>query len=156
MDNMSQPKHNQDFNLDDRLADFTDDVLDGKKQDEMPDREEELLQLKETILHLRTSFPPIEINEARTKQMYVRLKNRIKREEQEIKPAWWKRLFSSPQFVLVGTALGLLLIFVLIFPSLTPAGSSTSATALTPVSGPIAAAVLTGLILIIVWIKRRK
>jgi len=152
---MSRPNSPLKSNLDDRLADFTDDILEGRTLENAPGSEEEMLELKETVLRLRTSFPPVNVDEARVKQMYVRLRNRMKREEQNPIP-FWKKFFFNPQFGIAAGVLGILIIFILISPSLTTAGSSTAATALNSAFGPIAVVGLAAVILIIFWIKRRK
>lgn len=153
---MSRPNNTLKSNQDDRLADFTDEALVGQGQQSASTVDEELLLLEETVLRLRTAYPPVTLDEARVKQMRVRLKNRIKREEQEAKQPFWKKWLSLPQAGIVMGALSLLIVFILVFPSLTTAGSSTTATALTPTQGPWVAAGLAGVILFILWIKRRK
>lgn len=154
---MSQSSNPLKPNLDDRLADFTDDVLEGRKQDSVSELEDELLQLEKTVLRVRTAFPPVNVDEARIKQMQVRLKNRIKREEEEARQPFWARLFSTPQYAMMVGAVGLLIIFLLASPALMiPAGSSTSASATNPAIGPVAAVGLSVVIILILWIKRRK
>jgi len=153
---MSQSSNPLKPNLDDRLADFTDDVLEGRKQDSISGMEDELLQLEKTVLQLRTAFPPIQVDEARAKQMQVRLKNRIKREEEEESLPFWKKLFATPQYAMMVGVVSLLIIFLLVFPTTTSPGSSTTATALDPAIGPFAAVGLAAVIIIILWIKRRK
>lgn len=153
---MSQSSNSPKPNLDDRLAEFTDDILEGRKQDSVSGMEEELLQLEKTVIRLRTAFPPINVDEARTKQMQVRLKNRIKREEEEASLPFWKKLFSTPQYATMIGVVGLLIVFLLVFPVTTAPGSSTTAAALNPAIGPLAAVGLAAVILIILWIKRRK
>ena len=153
---MSQSSNPLKPNLDDRLADFTDDVLEGRKRDSVPGMEDELLQLEKTVLRMRTAFPPVDVDEARIKQMQVRLKNRIKREEEEAGQPFWARLFSTPQYAMVVGVVSLLIVFLVVFPTTTIPGSSTTATALNPAIGPIAAVGLAAVIIILLWIKRRK
>jgi hypothetical protein len=157
MDKMSQSSNPLKQNLDDRLANFTDDVLEGRKQDSISGMEEELLQLEKTVLSMRTAFPPINMDEARIKQMQVRLKNRIKREQEEASLPFWQKLFSTPQHAMMVGVVSLLIVFLLVSPSVTvPTGSSTTATAINPAIGPLAAGGLVAVIIIILWIKRRK
>lgn len=153
---MNRPRHTLKSNQDDRLADFTDDVIEGHVQQSASNVDEELLLLEETVLRLKTTYPPVTLDEARVKQMHVRLKHRIKREKQEADQPFWKKWFSSPQIRIAAGALCLLIIFVLVFPLIPAAGSSTTATALTPAQRPLVAAGLAGVILLILWIKRRK
>jgi len=153
---MSQSSNPLKPNLDDRLADFTDDVLEGRKQDSVSSMEEELLQLEKTVLRMRTAFPPIDMDEARIKQMQVRLKNRIKREEDQTSQPFWARLSSTPQYTMVVGVVSLLIIFLLVSPTVINTGSSTSAAATNSAIGPLVAGGLAAVIIIILWIKRRK
>jgi hypothetical protein len=156
MDEMSRTKQTFNPNHDDRLAEFTDEVLEGRAQQTASNTDEELLLLKDTVLRLRKAYPPVSLDEARIKQMHVRLKNRMRREAQDEEQPFWKKWLARPQAgVLIG-ALGVLLIFVFASPYLNAAGSSTTAIALTPVQGTFAVLGLTLVIVLILWIKRRK
>lgn len=144
-------------NLDDRLAEFTDEVLAGRMQQAVSGADEELLLLEETILRLGKTYPPISLDEARIKQMQVRLNNRIKRLAQDDQQPFWKTWLIRPQTRMVIGALGLLLVFLLVSPYLTAAGSSTTATAFTPAGGTIFLAF--GLVVVaalLYWIIRRR
>lgn len=154
---MSRPDQNLKSNQDDRLAEFTDEVLEGRMQQPASNVDEELFLLEETVLRLRNTYPPVSLDEARVKQMHVRLKNRLRRETQDDEQPFWKKWLTRPQVRLAVGALGLLLLFVLASPLLTPAGSSTTATALASSQGKfVTAGLVTALVLIILWIKRRR
>ncbi len=121
------------------------------------DVDEELFQLEETVLHLRKTYPPISLDEARIKQMQVRLNNRIKRQALDDRQPFWRTWLTRPQTRMVIGALGLLLVFLLVSPYLTAAGSSTTATAFTPAGGTIFLAF--GLVVVaalLYWIIRRR
>lgn len=118
--------------------------------------DEELFLLEETILRLKHAYPPFSLDEAHVKQMHVRLKNRLRRESQDDEQPFWKKWLTRPQARLVIGALGLLLVFVLASPLLTTAGPSTTATALTSAQGKFVAAGLVVVMMLILWIKRRK
>lgn len=151
-------KHS-DLQQDDQLADFADQVMQGKhgKLSASPSTDD-LLVLKETILRLNNSLPPASLDEATVKQMHVRLKARIRREEQYVKPSFWKKWFGreiSPQLGLAFAAMAVLIIAIVSFPSLTNLSSSTAGTASTPVNLFVAAG-LAGVFLLILWVMRRK
>ncbi|MBL8103509.1 MAG: hypothetical protein JNM02_13325, partial [Anaerolineales bacterium] len=115
-------KHS-DLQQDDQLADFADQVMQGKhgKLSASPSTDD-LLTLKETILRLNNSLPPASLDEATVKQMHVRLKARIRREEKDVKPSFWKKWFGreiSPQLGLAFAAMAVLIIAIVSFPSLT-------------------------------------
>jgi tetrahydromethanopterin S-methyltransferase subunit E len=88
--------------------------------------------------------------------MQVRLKNRIRRETQEAEQPFWKKWFSHPQTRVFAGVMSILIVFLIASPYLTSAGSSTTATALTPAHGTF---IMLGVILVLVlilWNKRRK
>ena len=156
---MSLQNTSQEIYLDDRLAVFTDDVLVGKAK-AASDPDKDLLQLKQTILLLKNAYPPAEVSDAQIKQMYVRFKNRTKRENMEPKLPIWRwwlgRLQSHPLTRLTAAMVGILLVFVFLVPVFSPAGSSITATALNPVQGSLALGVGGAVIILYVWIVRRK
>lgn len=153
---MSQPNQSLKSNLDDRLADFTDEALAGRMQQSASRADGRLLPLEETVLRLKNAHPPAALDEARVKQMLVRLKSRIRRETQETERPFWKDWLTRPQARMAAAVLSVLLLLALAFPFLTTSGSSTTATALTPAQGMYAAAGLAVVIVVILWIKRRK
>jgi hypothetical protein len=156
MNEMSRTQTSQNPNLDDRLAEFTDDLLEGRMQQTASTTDEDLLLLEDTVLHLSKTFPPISLNEARVKQMQVRLKNRIRRETQEAEQPFWKKWLSHPQTRVLAGVMSILIVFLIASPYLTPAGPSTTATALTPTHGTF---IMLGVFLVLVlvlWTKRRK
>lgn len=140
------------LNKDNQIADFTD----GKRTASSSDLD--LIQLEETILRLKKSMPSERIDSATSKQMLVRLKARIKREEEAPKVSIWKRLFefqSNPQ---VGAILAVAMIIVLAVVSI-PAiqagngaiiGTASNTNSLLVVGG------LIGVMLVVYWFARRK
>ena len=147
---------------DDRLADFTDQVIEGKLKQVESNVDEELLGLEETILRLKRTLPSSSLDQAAVKQMQVRLSARIKREAQQEQPPFWKKLAEAifrPQF---GMAFAVMLVFVtlVIFsPSLTATGSTPlTGTALTPSStrNILIVSGVAAVILIFAWTKRPK
>lgn len=157
MDEMSQIEQHSKPNLDDRLAEFTDEALAGRMQQAASDADEELLLLEETILRLRKVYPPISLDEARIKQMQVRLNNHIKRLAQDDQQPFWKTWLTHPQMGAVIGALVLLLIFLLASPFFSTAGSSATATAFAPTQSTVFLAVgLVAVAALVYWITRRK
>lgn len=144
---------------DNRLADFADQVLNGKLKQAESNVSEELLGFEETILRLKHSLPSTPLDQATVKQMQVRLNARIRRERQEAKQPFWKKWF-EPQFRLqYGMAfavIALLIALVIFSPASPSAGSSITATALSPTENIFIAGILAGVILIFLWIKRPK
>ena len=156
---MNQPSKHPNSIQDNRLADFTDQVMEGRIKQVEPDVDEELLNLEKTILRLNQTFPHTALDEATVKQMHVRLNARMRREEQETKQPFWKKWFepqSRLQFGMVFIVMALVIVFVTFPPSFTATGSSVAATALTPLQSSTIVVALAGVILVFLWIKRRK
>ena len=100
---------NESTEKDNELAEFTDRILKGRIEPFASTSDEELLSLEKTLLRLNDAFPPLSLEDARSKQMLVRLKARMRREEEEqaARPSFWKRLFdfqSNPQVGLLVAA----------------------------------------------------
>ncbi len=146
---------------DQELADFTDRVLQGRIDPAASTSDEELLSLEKTILRLTDAFPPEPLDDAKAKQMLVRLKARIRREEQEqaAKPSFWKKLFdfqSNPQVALLVTVVAVVMLAIVILPTVgQPSGSPVSGTAVSGTSF-LTVAGLAGVLILIYWISRRK
>jgi hypothetical protein len=144
---------------DNELADFTDRVLQGKIDHNASSSDGELIGLEKTILRLTNAFPSDPLEDAKSKQMLVRLKARMRREEEAAKPSFWKRLFdlqSNPQVGLLVVAAMVVVLLVVSLPSIQqPPGSSVSGTS---ISGTSLFTVLglAGVLVIIYWISRRK
>ena len=156
---MSLQNENLEIHLDNRLAAFTDDILVGKVK-AVSDPEEELFQLKQTILRLKSAYPPIEVGGAQIKQMYVRLKNRTKREDIKPKLPVWRQWLGSlqtrPMAQLTAAMVGILLVFIFLAPTFSSAGSSIAATAMHPIQGFWVLVLGSAVIILFVWIVRRK
>jgi|SRR5688572_15751136 hypothetical protein len=149
-----------DSNRDERLADFTDRVLNGQVNAAESTADPELHNLEETILRLNRILPQTSLDEAAVKQMWVRLNARSRREAERGEQSFWKRWFLPnqvrPQF---GMALGLvtlILLLAVVIPSFATGGSFTTATALTSSQGLAMVFLLAGVIFLVFWIARRK
>lgn len=157
---------NKKFTQDEELSEFTDRVLKGQMNHSVSNSDEELRGLEETILRLHNNMPSSSLEESTKKQMLVRLNARIRREkEQPQKMSFWAALFNSqwlrnpsrPQFA---TAVGILVIVitaVVVSPSLSGSsgGSTIIGTAFSGSNGFILPAILLGLIVLILWLKRK-
>ncbi len=155
---MDQTNEHSNPQQDDQLADFTDQVLKGRLKSSASPSTDDLPGLEETILRLNSSFPQKPLDDATVKQMHVRLKSRIRREEQNEKTSFWKKWFgreSTPQLGLAFAVLAILVVALVSSPSLRNSGSSSTGTASTPVNLFVAAG-LAGVFFLLYWFTRRK
>jgi LPXTG-motif cell wall-anchored protein len=139
-------------NKDNLIADFADSKRTASSSDP------ELVRLEETIQHLKQSMPTSSINSATSKQMLVRLKARIKREEEAQKPSIWKRLFdfqSNPQVGMILAVAMVVIIAIVSVPSLQLSGGAVTGTAGNS-NSILFAGVLVLVLLVAFWFTRRK
>ncbi len=150
--------------LDDRLADFTDQVLAGKTEQSASRADDELLSLEETILRLNQAAPRVELNETEIKHMYARLNARIRRESGQAKPTFWQKWFTGqrayshprPQAAIMALILILGALALLITPMFSAGGPTLTATAFANTQTILTLGALAGVILLALWINRRK
>ncbi|NWF64000.1 MAG: hypothetical protein HXY38_06810 [Chloroflexi bacterium] len=151
--------YNESTENDNELADFTDRLLSGKSAPSVSTSDEELLSLQKTVLRLHQAFPPEPLEDAKVKQMLVRLKSRMKREEQTAQPCFWRRFFdiqSNPQMALLVAAAAVVVLVIVSLPALQqPAGSSVSGAAFSKTS-LFTVAGLAVVLFVIYWFSRRK
>lgn len=155
---MDQKNEQTNPQQDDQLADFVDQVIKGKMKISASNPTDDLSGLEETILRLNSSFPQDPLDEASIKQMHVRLKARMRREEQSVKPSFWKKWFGvevTPQLGLAFAALAVLVVALVSSPSFKTSGSTITGTASTPVNLFVAIG-LVGVFFILYWFTRRK
>lgn len=149
-----------DTNKDNHLADFADQVLQGKINTSASSSDADMVRLEETILRLKNTLPSNAPDIAKSKQMLVRLKARIKREEETEKIPFWKKLFdfqSNPQVGMLVVIAAVLILAVITVPSLELGGSSnpTTGTANNNTNFLIGGGIV-GVLLLVYWIFRRK
>ncbi|HMW03405.1 MAG TPA: STAS domain-containing protein, partial [Acidobacteriota bacterium] len=111
------------------------------------------------LLRLDRAFPKKIIEDATSKQMLVRLKARMRREEQVEKPSFWKSLFnfqSSPQMGMALAVLAVLVLAVIAAPVLTSTTGTATGTASSSTSLPIVAGMVVLLLLALYWFGRKK
>jgi hypothetical protein len=157
---------NKNFSQDEELSEFTDRVLKGQMKHTASDSNEELRSLEETILRLHNNMPSSSLEESTKKQMLVRLNARIRREKEfPQKRSFWASLFnmewmqnqSRLQFAGAIGVIALIITAVVFSPGLIETGGNTTiGTALSGSSSFILPTVLLGLIVLILWLKRRK
>lgn len=157
-------KTNNDSELDNKLADFTDRVLAGKSGQLDSNADEELQGLEETILRLKRAMPQIEASKSKLEQIESRLAARLRNEEKNMALPFWRKWFEwnrkygkfRPQ---VAVMVGLLVVIALawlgtlFFPV---NGSVVSAAAIARSRTALTALALIGLILLLGWINRSK
>lgn len=110
-----------DIDKDNHIADF----VDGKTASS-PDPE--LVLLEDTILRLKQGLPNKTLDSATSKQMLVRLKARMKREEESANIPFWKKLFdfqSNPQVGMLIAISAVLILAIVTIPSLQTGGGAT-------------------------------
>lgn len=110
-----------DIDKDNHIADF----IDGKTASSS---DPQLVQLEETILRLKHGLPNKTIDSATSKQMLVRLKARMKREEETASIPFWKKLFdfqSNPQVGMLIAISAVLILAIVTIPSLQTSGGGT-------------------------------
>lgn len=155
---MSQQNELNDPKKDNLLADFADRVMEGNAVQIASSPDEELVSLEKTVLRLNDAIPPASVDEASVKQMLVRLKARVRREEQAATPSFWKRLFDIQSNLQIGMILAAVAVLVLVFisvPALQPGGSAVSGTAFSGGNILIAGGLITVLVLVY-FLSRRK
>ena len=140
-----------DINKDNQIADFAD----GKRTASSSDPE--MVSLENTILSIKKNLPSEAPDSATTKQMLVRLKARIKREEEAPKVSIWKKLFdfqSNPQVGMILAVATILILAVVTIPSIQGngiiTGTASSTNSILVVGGVIV------VILLGYWLARRK
>ncbi len=155
---MTQLKNDPSKIQDDQLAEFTDQVLAGKITQTASNADEELLALEETVLRLKTAFPPSQLNKSTINQMQTRLNARMKKEREAERQPFWQKWFSGsnarPQFAMALAAVAMVALLVVFLPNEAP-GSSTTATAQASPQNYIAVIALLAVVLIL-WNMRRK
>lgn len=156
--NNSSNQNNSEQN--DRLAEFTDEVLAGKVEQSDPRSDDELRSLEETILRLKHAVPQIELDEATVNHMQARLNARLQHENRRTNLSLWQKWFrarrSHPQMIFAFGALLILVFAIFIAPLLTRTGPSTTAVANRPSPFVLIVATLAGVGLLIIWINHRK
>lgn len=149
---MTQPtKSNQD--LDERLADFTDHLLEARTAADTPSNDE-LRGLQDTILRLNRAFPPGTLDEQTRQRMQMDFKARVRKDGPSAGPAWRSQQ-SRQRLILVLSTILLLVIFILA-PFLSSGSGNAQGTAGLQTQTLALWIVFGGVIAFILWLGRRK
>ncbi len=155
---MSQLSDSPQMTEDERLADFTDRAMAGEYVHADADVDAETRALEETVLRLRRTILPAQLERSAAKQMQARFKARLQREARKERQSFWRRWLAPQlhlQLTVVFAALALFIALAVFNHSFIP-GSSASATALRLTKGAPAALALIVILFIVFWISRRK
>lgn len=149
-----------DTNKDNRLAEFADQVLQGKTTQPASSSDLDLLPLEETILRLKHTLPSDAPDAVKTKKMLTRLKARLKREEEASSVPFWKKLLnfhSNPQIGMILIVAAMFILALVAVPSLEPSGGGETLTGTADNSSNLligAAALVAAFV--VYWIFRKK
>jgi len=147
-------------NLEDRLAEFTDQVLAGKNEQIESGADDELHRLEQTILRLRRAIAHTPLDETTVKRMQSNLKARLRIEDERTKVKFWQKWLRAnrpyPQIAFAICAVAILLFALFIAPHLTQTGPSLSAVATRPSPFVVMLALLAGVTLFVIWVSHRK
>jgi hypothetical protein len=147
-------------NQDDQLAEFTDRLLAGQDGSPAPSGDAELRGLEETVVRLKGAFPNSALDPAGARRMQADFQARLRRAGRDDRSAW--RSVRSRQsrlgFGLLFGAIAIVLLLLVLTPLLGWSDEGILGSAGTQYPGLGLAAVLGGLLLlvIIVWLARRK
>lgn len=148
-----------DTNKDNRLAEFADQVLQGKTTQPASSSDLDLLHLEETILRLKHTLPSDAPDAAKTKQMLTRLKARLKREEEAASVPFWKKLLnfhSNPQIGMILIVAAMFILALVAVPSLEPSGGETLTGTADNSSNLLIGAAALAAAFVVYWIFRKK
>ncbi|MCZ2128163.1 MAG: hypothetical protein LC099_10370 [Anaerolineales bacterium] len=144
-------QRNESVEMDNQLAEFSDRILNDEETARAEGLTGELADLEKTVLRLNAAASQEALNEAQSKRMLLRLKERMRREQEEKAP-FWKRFF-NPQFGFLVVAAALTLFLVVNAPAVVNPDLSGTATSKSGVY--VAAGVLT-LFMAAYWLMRKK
>lgn len=140
---------------DDLLADFTDRVLDGKTTVLASPTDVELRGLEETVMRLKQSLPHEIPDEATLKHLQADFRSRTRSADRSPRPVWQSQQ-SRQRLILAFTAIVILAAIFIGIPFLLSESGGVQGTAgLQPQS--ILAVVAVGcVIILLIWLGRRK
>jgi hypothetical protein len=142
-------------NQDDLLAEFTDRLLEGKADQAASSPDAELRGLEETVLRLNRAFSKGALDASSARGLQSDFQARVRKENRAQQPAWRSRQ-SRQRFGLLFAGIAILIVVLVITPLLPVDNGNILGTAGTqlPVIG--AAVVLVALLLLALWLARRK
>lgn len=153
------------LNQDDWLADFADQVMEGRPADpSTAGADVEMQALANVVLRLKHAFPPEELNAAALKRMQRETMDRWRTEEQSRKKSW-TNIFHLDWLVApngrsqIGWSLAVIAIagfFILVMPALSTGNGTITGTAGLQLRGVVPWIIPLAVILVTVWLLRRK
>ncbi len=144
-------------NQDDLLSEFTDRLLEGKADEAASSPDPELRGLEETVLRLKRAFPKGALDASTARRLQSDFQARVRKENREQQPAWRSRQ-SRQRFGLLFAAIAIVIIIIVlvITPLLPVDNGSILGTAGTGIKGIGLAVVLGALLILALWLARRK
>jgi len=152
---MTRSRKQSSQNQDDLLSEFTDRLLGGKTADPAASPDTELRGLEETVLQLNRAFPRDALDASSARRLQSDFQARVRKENREQRPAWRSRQ-SRQRFGLLFAAIAIVIIVLVITPLLPVDNGSILGTAGTQIKGIGLAVVLGALLLLALWLARRK
>ncbi len=152
MNKSIKPEKNQD----DALADFVDGVLDGKISI-ASSSDPEMRSLEETILRLNQAYPRVALDEKTIKHMWADFKTRRQWDSGLFHPVFWWSRQTRERFGLALGVVAIVLAALLFMPTLFGGiGNTQGSAGLYPQSIGLLIFLIGGVLLLAVWLGRRK
>lgn len=137
------------------LADFTDRLLDGKLDGVDTSADEELRGLEDVVLRLRRSFPQEVLDAKRRRQMEIEFQARARKEGPAPARTTWRSRQWQQRLVLA-LAVIIVLAIIVATPLLSSGTGNVQGTAGLQTQGIAVLFVLGGVIVLLIWLGRRK
>ena len=141
--------------MDDRLADFTDRLLEGKTAVLASSADLELRNLEETAMLIDRSFPKDAVDEKVLRRMLNQHKLRVRRAGSP-SPPLWRSQHSRTRPILIAAAIILLLGIFIGLPFLASGNVNVEGAAGLQPQNTIPFIILGSVIFLLIWVGRRK
>jgi hypothetical protein len=157
-------RSNQSINQDEWLADFTDQILDGEGNNDLPTpgSDPEMRDLAETLLRLKNAFSKENPDPVLVKRMQAKVLEHWRHEQQK-KTRWssllqigWLTQSRRQQFRMVFAVIAIVVVLILAIPFLFTSGGPITASAGSEMSDAFLWIALVVLVGSIVWLLRRR
>jgi hypothetical protein len=140
---------------DDRLADFTDRLMEGKTAVLASSADLELRKLEETAMLIDRSFPKDAVDEKVLRRMLNQHKLRVRRAESS-SPPLWRSQQSRTRSILIAAVIIVLLGISIAVPFLASGNGNVEGTAGLQSQNTIPFIILGSVIFLLIWVGRRK
>lgn len=151
---MTQPKQSI-KTPDDLLADFTDRVLDGKTAALASPADDELRGLEETVMRLKRALPHEAPDEATLRHLQADFRSRARSANRSSRPLWQSQQ-SRQRLILAFTAIVILAAIFIAIPFLLSGNGGVQGTAGLQPQSVLALVVIGGIVVLLIWLARRK